>query len=144
MSNHLNPIILKGVMELHKRGFNMHLAEDYSYLILFNVDLPRNGVWRNSSGETVNTAEFLIPFPPNFPYQKIGVGYAHPSYAVHIGPLTWNKKKLKNVFSCSCKYGIAGWKWCCFRNIEWDAKRGDNLLTLVGIIEASIMARIPN
>ena len=115
-----------------------------SALFIAGLDLPQIGTWRNKNGQIINTAQFGISIPEQYPYQQIGVGYNHPEHAIHIQAITLNNQHLRNVYSCNCRFGQTGWNWFCFQQMEWDHQNGDTLLTLLGIIEASFADRIPN
>ena len=61
-----------------------------SALFIAGLDLPQIGTWRNKNGQIINTAQFGISIPEQYPYQQIGVGYNHPDFFLKTPPESWD------------------------------------------------------
>jgi len=134
-------LIQRELERVASRGFTVYLDPEYVYAIISGVSLPRVGVWTNRHGQQVYDNEFLFPFPGGYPNQFPGHGGSHPAYAIHAAPLFLNGEELQHVHDCNCQYGQAGWHWWCFTTLNWSHQRGDDILSLLFAVVASLEAR---
>ncbi|HPR63691.1 MAG TPA: hypothetical protein PK014_05660 [Thermoanaerobaculia bacterium] len=131
------------INKLVSRGFAIKFFQQDLILIVENLDLPRCGDWRYKNAQRRLDTQILIPFPPYTSHQRVGFGSSHPEYAIHTGPLYVNGQKLNHLHECGCTFGQKGWHWLCFEALDWDHRRGDGLLELMGLLEITIADRIP-
>lgn len=128
------------IQTLRSWGFKVASHNNYAWVYVEGLTLPGNGVWRNRAGQAIKHASAVIDIPPSFPQYPPGVGYAHPTYAIHAPYLSYNGSKIRDLTDCQCRRGENGWWWLCFEKIEWDP-RNNGLFTLVEVIEDSLWQR---
>lgn len=131
-------LIRRNMKVLSAAGFFVEASQSCEWVCVHGVDLPgRRGLWTDHFGRVVCETSVLIDIPYDFPMSPPGVGFSHPSRAIHL-PRIYYKGKLMSDFY-TCKHDP--WCWFCFQRIDWDPWH-DNLLTLVALVEASITDRL--
>lgn len=118
------------------KGFHVKNAMDFSWVCVYNLDLPSKGIWTDDNGNVITQIPIFCDIPHDFPLSPPGKGFFHPSNAIHIPYIAYNGKHIDDLHKCEHN----PWWWLCFQKIMWDPN-SDNLLTLLNIIEFSISDR---
>lgn len=124
------------IVFLQSKGYKITLDDLLRWIILEGSSLPRFGSWSNAEGRQITHTSILFDIPKEFPMVAPGVGFGHPSYAIHVPKLYFNGRQLSDTHHCS----HSPWTWLCFQEMKWNP-RSDNLVTLLEAIEYSIIKR---
>jgi hypothetical protein len=131
-------LIRRNIDILSEKGFFVESPQNYEWVCVHGLDLPGTpGSWTDKQGNVVFETSVLIDIPYDFPISPPGVGFSHPSRAIHLPLIYYNRYKMSDFYTCVHD----PWCWFCFQSIDWDPMQ-DNLLTLLALVEASISERL--
>lgn len=132
-------LLRRNVDEVLARGYEAETPWNLSWVCVHGVALPGvdTGRWTDHDGKVIVRTSVLIDIPYDFPLSPPGIGYAHPTRAIHLPRLYYNGGRMKDLHDCAHH----PWCWLCFRSMRWDPGH-DNLLSLLALVEASISLRL--
>ena len=119
-------------------GYQVQISSDYDWVVVYGQDLPgESGKWTDAQGRVVDKTSVLIDIPLDFPMSPPGVGFNHPTRAIHLPLLYYKGRMMADFYKCN----HTPWYWLCFQKLDWNPAT-DNLLTLIGLVEVSISERL--
>lgn len=123
------------ISELRRQGFGIEHGPNFKWIHIAGLDLPERGIWTTANNQRITYISVLIDIPPDWPIHPPGVGFSHPSFAIHMPSLFYNGERLHHLFECN----HSPWNWACFQRMDWKPEFG--LRGLLQIIEQSIWER---
>ncbi len=126
----LMPRLLDDLYDLSSAGFSLCIDDDYRFVIVDDVLLPR--------GYNHRTIPVLIELPERYPMTPPGVG----ADRVYVPKkLRYRHSKIEDVHrhvgSTYSTPGWGPWAWLCYERIEWNPWR-DNLITFIEMLRANL------
>ena len=132
-------LIRRNLDQLSERGFIVEAPRNLQWVCIHGLDLPGTltGRWTDHEARVIVETSVLIDIPYDFPLSPPGVGYSHPSRAIHLPRIYYNGKTMKDLYECE----HAPWCWLCFQSMKWDPEH-DSLLSLLAMVETTISHRL--
>jgi len=120
-----SPYLIQDLEEL-SYACPIDIAQDYSYIIVHNVNLP--------FGYNFGKISIWIDIPPDYPLSPPGVG----DYKIYLPRgLRYQGRRLKDFYEFIHPKGDERWGWFCYQQIKWDPN-WDTLVTLLEMIRADL------
>ena len=129
----------RNVDDLRARGYQVETPWNLSWVCVHGLALPgtTTSKWTDHEGRVIVETSVLIDIPYDFPLSPPGIGYSHPTRAIHLPRISYNGSPMKDLYECAHD----PWCWLCFQSMRWDLEQ-DDLLSLLALVEASVSARV--